>query len=628
MKKQGIYFLLLLAFSFALTACNEEPKEVLPPGGNQGVIIVDNDTSDYSDININYRLDENALAALNESDIASMFSNMTYEGLYRDYQRTTNLTHDMYAGYVANNKPAFNPSSPSYSYTDGWSGLRWEFFYNERTAQEYAPLLKIFYFKDNAERTKYKNAFYITRIYWAFLASMTTDTYGDIPLSAYVRGLLPDEPEKVKYDTQEECYDIIFRMLKQAVDSIVPNACSFKLDGTTGNGAPIDRCYGGDEEKWLRFANTLRLRLALRISNIAPERARREGEAAITNKWGLMKSDADRMRTVPKNAPVSEGGEDEGGSENVIAMCCMMYNGDMVMGKDLELAYKNQSVGGADNYYLVTTTTVDDMFDFDWSYVDDNRIEDLDNPDPATWQHSMIDPRCKVCWFRPTPNSELQSTGEEFKYADYAGCEQADWRVTHDASVEFLSMAATDKTTKALNPKKYFSTSRESVWLGYAETQFLLAEAALRGWAGVADTPEGYYRAGIQASMDYFQISKAEAKSYIDGLMIYQDGQENPFATNNRELALEQIITQKWLAMFPNGNEAWAEFRRTDYPRLRLPLHNLDLFEGYFIKRVRYPEAALNNVNRPEVGQGDRVWWDVENTMDGAGAHVESNNFR
>ena len=89
-----------------------------------------------------------------------------------------------------------------------------------------------------------------------------------------------------------------------------------------------------------------------------------------------------------------------------------------------------------------------------------------------------------------------------------------------------------------------------------------------------------------------------------------------------------QIITQKWLAMFPNGNEAWAEFRRTDYPRLRLPLHNLDLFEGYFIKRVRYPEAALNNVNRPEVGQGDRVWWDVENTMDGAGAHVESNNFR
>ena len=136
-------------------------------------------------------------------------------------------------------------------------------------------------------------------------------------------------------------------------------------------------------------------------------------------------------------------------------------------------------------------------------------------------------------------------------------------------------MAATDKTTKALNPKKYFSTSRESVWLGYAETQFLLAEAALRGWAGVADTPEGYYRAGIQASMDYFEISKAEAKSYIDGLMIYQDGQENPFATNNRELALEQIITQKWLAMFPNGNEAWAEFRRTDYPRLRLPLHNL-----------------------------------------------------
>ena len=73
----------------------------------------------------------------------------------------------------------------------------------------------------------------------------------------------------------------------------------------------------GDVNKWLRFANTLRLRMALRISNIDPARAKTEAEAALNNKYGLMTSNADNMQTVPKHASVALGGLEDGGNENV-----------------------------------------------------------------------------------------------------------------------------------------------------------------------------------------------------------------------------------------------------------------------------------------------------------------------
>ena len=71
--------------------------------------------------------------------------------------------------------------------------------------------------------------------------------------------------------------------------------------------------------------------------------------------------------------------------------------------------------------------------------------------------------------------------------------------------------------------------------------------------------------------MDYYEISATEAQSYIDGLVALNDG---TFGSGDKEKILEAIITQKWMAVFPNGNEGWAEFRRTDYPKLMLPLNN------------------------------------------------------
>lgn len=159
----------------------------------------------------------------------------------------------------------------------------------------------------------------------------------------------------------------------------------------------------------------------------------------------------------------------------------------------------------------------------------------------------------------------------------------------------------------------------------------------MRGWTGTELTQdaESYFRDGVQASMDYYEIDKTQAQSYINGLKVLNDG---TFNSGDKEKILEAIITQKWMAVFPNGNEGWADFRRTDYPAIVNQLTNFsggDVPEGKMIKRLLYPNSEASNkyfneneklraVNK----QGTRLWWDVADTNDDSGARQRPNNFR
>lgn len=92
------------------------------------------------------------------------------------------------------------------------------------------------------------------------------------------------------------------------------------------------------------------------------------------------------------------------------------------------------------------------------------------------------------------------------------------------------------------------------------------------------------------------------------------------------------------MAVFPNGNEAWAEYRRTDYPALENQLTNMsvgDVPEGKTIKRIFYPNSENSNQYFTSHGelqtansQGKRLWWDVADTNDGSGQRLKPNNFR
>lgn len=258
--------------------------------------------------------------------------------------------------------------------------------------------------------------------------------------------------------------------------------------------------------------------LALRVSNVDPQLAKEQGEKAMADPPGLMQNDDDNMKQTPKYSYIT------GGNENIYTL---LYNwsANVVLSKEMERAYKEQS--------------------------------------------TILDPRCEILWWRPTALEDLNQTEpKEDMTKDFNGCENGEtslggsYTTTYSPSRVFIK-----QDQKKLDRKHWWCYAREIVWLGYSESLFLRAEAALRGWAGAKGTAEDLYKEGIEASFNYYQIGADEEgqekiSKYMEGLKGLQ-----AFKSGDREAQLEQIITQKWIAVYPNGNEGWAEFRRTDYPR-------------------------------------------------------------
>lgn len=228
-----LVFLLIASIQYGctdgFTALNKNPYVPAYEHGNDGGDPDDpNPENPYASIDLADETSAEDLAALKlrENEIGSTFKTFTYEGLVNDYQRATNLTHDIYCGYFWANNPAFLVNSPNYVYTEGWSGTRWDHFYTERVA-EYKTLTRIFKYVDF---DKYKNAYYITRIYFAYLMSTMTDTYGDLPMAPLVRA--EKAKEKKEYDTQEEIYNMIFMLLDQATKELKPGTSTFTFAET------------------------------------------------------------------------------------------------------------------------------------------------------------------------------------------------------------------------------------------------------------------------------------------------------------------------------------------------------------------------------------------------------------
>jgi hypothetical protein len=146
----------------------------------------------------------------------------------------------------------------------------------------------------------------------------------------------------------------------------------------------------------------------------------------------------------------------------------------------------------------------------------------------------------------------------------------------------------------------------------YAETQLLLAEAVVRGWA--TGDAALLFHSGIRAHMQQMAeydvkaaIAEADIQAYLDA---------HPL---NPATALEQINTQYWVASFMDGNETWANLRRSGYPLLAKNPYPGSEITGNFIRRMPYPDSEgitnLANLNAAIAIQGKNdlntpVWWD------------------
>jgi hypothetical protein len=181
------------------------------------------------------------------------------------------------------------------------------------------------------------------------------------------------------------------------------------------------------------------------------------------------------------------------------------------------------------------------------------------------------------------------------------------------------------------------------VWMTAAEVSFLRAEGALRGWAMGGDA-KTFYEEGVRLSMEEHGVSGADTylestgspQAYTDPLSESSAGAPgnitvkwNDSSDAGMEENLERVITQKWIALFPNGIEAWSEHRRTGYPRLLPVVVNNDphVDTNYGIRRLAYPseeknlnpentDAAIGMLIRESDNNqggdtnGTNVWWD------------------
>jgi hypothetical protein len=147
--------------------------------------------------------------------------------------------------------------------------------------------------------------------------------------------------------------------------------------------------------------------------------------------------------------------------------------------------------------------------------------------------------------------------------------------------------------------------------LGFAELNFILAEAAHRNW--ISADAEGFYQAGIRASMAYYDIDANLVENYL----------AQPIITYQALAGLEQILTQKHTAMFLNsGWEPFYDNRRTGFPEFNVDGGGIINEEGV-PKRWMYPFSEINqNVDnlqeaiQRQFPQGDNVnavMWSIQN---------------
>jgi hypothetical protein len=165
-----------------------------------------------------------------------------------------------------------------------------------------------------------------------------------------------------------------------------------------------------------------------------------------------------------------------------------------------------------------------------------------------------------------------------------------------------------------------------------AEAWFLRAEGVLRGWNMGAGTAKSFYEKGIETSMKQWGIADAGA------IAAYSASLNTPVAVTGAVVSpaltdipvlwsadpakqMEQVITQKWIALWPNGAEAWAEYRRTGFPKLYPRMNSESLFvsKDQVVRRVPYVigETQVNATGLAtgvtKLGGADneatRVWW-------------------
>jgi len=211
------------------------------------------------------------------------------------YQGQQDLGQDEYAGYTATPSVFLgNVNNFTYSFVSDWVDYCWD-------VPQQNILNTWLQWKLKKFDTKYPDLYGIALICKVFGASRAADTFGPIPYSKI--GTTADVP----FDTVQEAYNAFFADLDQAIAllSVIedkdPGADQLRFKAFDNSQ------FGGDYAKWIKTANTLKLRLAIRISLIDPAKAKTEAESAVSNKYGVLEAaDGGFFMNVSGENPIDE----------------------------------------------------------------------------------------------------------------------------------------------------------------------------------------------------------------------------------------------------------------------------------------------------------------------------------
>lgn len=462
------------------------------------------------------------------------------------FQLSQNLVGDIYSGYMAiPTNFNSNKNNATYFFQDNWLNMPFEKVYT----QAIGAYMEI---KRNTGGDENSHVYQWAQILKIASMHRFTDMWGPLPYIQVGSGSMT-----TPYDSQEAVYMKFFEELDKAVDVLyqftVNNSGSKPM-------AEYDLVYGGDYTKWVKFANSLHLRLAMRLAYIKPDIAKLEAEKAVSHPGGLIASNDDNagVKSVGANDVVNQLYTMWAQYQDIRMGASMLSILDGYDDPRLGKMFTQGNVNGKDGYFALRTGL----------NLDSNKDSRLGYSSPNIQSNTPI------------------------------------------------------------------------LWMNAAEVAFLKAEGALRGWNMGVEARDAYQQ-GIALSFSEWGASGADtymldsdkmAADYVDPLVSSNNiGAVSKITiawqdTDSKEKNLERIITQKWIAMFPNGQEAWTEFRRTGYPQLfPVKVNNSAGTVDTDIQVRRLPfarsEYTLNpdNITKavellggPDTG-GTRVWWDVEN---------------
>jgi len=406
------------------------------------------------------------------------------------------------------------------SFYGGKGGQFNRYFYTEQALDQFWKRFYVNILKNNQDiidsyssDSNYSNRVTIAKIWKSYVYSILVSTFGPVPYQEALQG-----KNAAAYNSEELIYTDILAELKSAFENL-------DISGDTLAQDPI---FNGDLTKWKKFANSLRLKIALRISEGFPALAEQHGSDAMANEGSLISSN-------DENASMKWGLEQENWSFNYSRYVFVEANDDVVPFMNL--------------HFLLNLKTYKDP-----------RLFKLVEPsnDPITITDVV---------FRSGSTTEQITVEYELPYFGRP--------LGGNEGVEGWNLNQNDNILNGLANRR-FSRPKLDVFMAadmsyniitYSEINFIKAEAQLKGWGG-SKTGEEYYYDGIEASFQQYGATgftdyKNRAGIQWGTTSVGDRGLFGVVTSGISNDPIDKITRQRWLASYNQGHDIWCMQKRT-----------------------------------------------------------------